>query len=229
MSQAVILLSGGIDSATTLAIAQQQGYAMHALSFHYGQRHAIELTYAKKIAHHAQCPHTIIHIHTDIFQHTALVDRPMPPPQETPSTDTIPATYVPARNNLFLAYALSYAESRAIDTLFLGANAIDYSGYPDCRPAFLTSWEKMANLATKRGVDAIEQQQPPPIALKAPLLHMTKADIIKKGYALGVDYALTLSCYNPSASGTPCMVCDSCRWRAKGFADSAMDDPALKG
>ena len=221
----VILLSGGIDSTTTLAVARDDGIALHALSFHYGQRHHHELNLARTIAKHYSLPHFTITIEPALFSGSSLTDTSLVVPQPASPKDIgqgIPTTYVPARNNLFLAYALAYAESHSIRDIFFGANIVDYSGYPDCRPEFIDSWQHTANLATKMG----EEKR---ITLHAPLLRMGKPEIIATGLRLGVDYAQTWSCYDPTPEIQPCGLCDSCVLRAEAFRGLGIDDPLLEG
>ncbi|PIR32093.1 MAG: 7-cyano-7-deazaguanine synthase QueC [Alphaproteobacteria bacterium CG11_big_fil_rev_8_21_14_0_20_44_7] len=213
--KAVILLSGGLDSLTTFAIARDKGFECLALSFDYGQRHAIELEKAKKIALIHAAEHKIIRI--DNFGGSALVDNGIAVPKQGISEE-IPTTYVPARNTIFLSYALAYAEVLAADDIFIGVNALDYSGYPDCRPEFINAYEEMANLATKRGVEGKK------LTIHTPLINLTKAEIIKAGLALDVDYALSTSCYDPIQEKA-CGACDSCRLRLKGFEEAGITDP----
>ena len=217
---AIVLLSGGLDSATVLAIASSEGYAVTALSFSYGQRHGIELDFAKRLAREHARRHLIIRLDPQLFLDTALVGDKLEVPDYADS-DAIPVTYVPGRNILFLAHALSLAESTGAEAIFLGINALDYSGYPDCRPEFIEAFSRMAGLGTKAGV---EGRSP---AIRAPLISWTKARIIKEGMRLGVDYGLTSSCYNPDGSGRPCGRCDSCHLRAKGFAEAGFEDPII--
>lgn len=218
--RAVILLSGGLDSATTLAIAKQQGYACYALSFDYGQRHQCELSAASKIAQYIGVKeHKVLRLDLAGITGSALTDSTIPVPQQF--SEGIPVTYVPARNTVFLALALGWAEVLKAFDIFIGVNAVDYSGYPDCRPEFIEAFEKTANLATKLGV---EKQA---FKINAPLIHLSKADIIKQGVSLGVDYGLTISCYNPDDEGRACGVCDSCRLRAAGFSEAGVDDPTI--
>jgi 7-cyano-7-deazaguanine synthase len=216
MKRAIILLSGGLDSATTAAMAKNQGYELLALSFDYNQRHRFELKAAKKIV---KCldieQHKLIKIDNTIFQGSALTDKTNKiavPKNRKLDSHSIPVTYVPARNILFLSYATSYAESMAVNEILIGANAIDYSGYPDCRPEFIASFNDMIRLGTKIG---IEQN----ITIRAPLIHMTKKAIITMGLSLGFDYELTLSCYDPDLSGRSCGSCDACKIRLKAFAE----------
>ncbi len=219
-SKAVVLVSGGLDSATVLAIAQQQGYQCYALSMDYGQRHRIELERASLVAkENGAVEHRIVKIDIGNFGGSALTDQALDVP--TQETDDIPITYVPARNTVFLSVALGWAEVLEAQAIFIGANAVDYSGYPDCRPEYIDAFQTMANLATKQGVEGR------PIKIEAPIIHLTKSEIIEKGLSLGVDYGQTLSCYNPQAEGTVCGECDSCRIRAAGFAEVGAEDPAL--
>lgn len=219
MKKAVILLSGGLDSSTCLAIANNQGFDCHALSFSYGQRHAFELKAAKSIAiKMGVTEHRIIHLDKSAFSGSALTDPTIDVPSYQPPT-TIPITYVPARNTLFLAFALGYAESIHAFDIFIGANAIDYSNYPDCRPQFIKAFQQLANVATKTGVEGH------PIIIHAPLMQLTKAEIIKTGLALNVDYSLTVSCYQLSDKGAACGHCDSCVLRQQGFKAAKINDP----
>jgi 7-cyano-7-deazaguanine synthase len=225
MKKAVILLSGGLDSATTLALAKEAGYDCYALSFRYGQRHAIELEAAKKVAASTGVrEHKIIEIDLRAFGGSALTaDIAVPKSRSTEEIGAgIPITYVPARNTIFLSFALAFAEVIGAYDIFIGVNALDYSGYPDCRPEFITAFEKMANLATSAGVAGRE-----PLRIHTPIIAMNKAEIIREGLRLGVDYALTISCYDPAQGGTACGRCDSCLLRAKGFAEVGRQDPAL--
>jgi len=223
MQPAVVLLSGGLDSTTVLAIAARQGYACHAMSFRYGQRHAIELDRARVIAEKlGAVKHVVVDIDLRQFGGSALTsDIPVPKQRSVEQMSRgVPSTYVPARNTIFLSFALAWAETLQASDIFIGVNALDYSGYPDCRPEFITAFERMANLGTKAGVEGRQQ-----LRIHAPLIKMTKADIIRHGASLGVDYGLTLSCYDPSPSGAPCKACDSCLLRAKGFAEAGITDP----
>lgn len=211
--QALVLLSGGIDSATTLAIAKDAGFEITALTFDYGQRHIAEITCAKKLAKSMKIKtHRIMHIDLREIGGSALTDNIDVPDYPSPS-DKIPITYVPARNTIFLSYALAWSEVLKINDIFIGANVIDYSGYPDCRPEYITAFETLANLATKSAIEGNK------FKIHAPLIKMTKAEIIKKGTSLGIDYSLTHSCYNPDSIGNPCGQCDSCRIRRKGFQE----------
>jgi 7-cyano-7-deazaguanine synthase len=214
---AVVLLSGGLDSATALAIAAQQGFACHALSFAYGQRHRIEIDAARRIAERVGvASHKVLDIDLGSLGGSALTDVTVPVP-ESP-TDGIPVTYVPARNTIFLAFALGWAEALGSSDIFIGVNAVDYSGYPDCRPEFIAAFETMANLATRAGVESNR------IHIHAPLIHLSKAEIIRLGLAAGLDYAETVSCYQPDDRGRACGRCDSCRLRSAGFAAAGAPD-----
>jgi len=222
--KAVVLLSGGIDSATALALAQREGYHVMALSFSYGQRHAWELEAAKRVAARAGvAEHRIAVIDLRAIGGSALTaDVDVPKSRSlTEITRGIPTTYVPARNTIFLSYALAWAEVTGASDIFLGVNALDYSGYPDCRPEYIEAFEKMANLATKA---AVEGQQR--LRIHAPLIALSKAEIIRLGLDLGVDYSLTSSCYDPSPAGEACGACDSCVLRQKGFREAGVRDPA---
>ncbi len=216
---AVVLVSGGLDSATCLAIARAEGYACHALSFAYGQRHEAELAAAARVASAlGAIEHRVMRIDLAMFGGSALTDPGIAVP-EAPTTG-IPVTYVPARNTVFLSLALAWSEVLGAHDIFIGVNAVDYSGYPDCRPEFVAAFERMANLATRAGVeDAV------PLSIRAPLIALSKAEIILRGQALGVDYALTVSCYQADAEGRACGRCDSCRLRREGFAAAGMPDP----
>lgn len=215
----VVLLSGGLDSSTVLAIAQSEGFDCHVLSFDYGQRHNAELVAAKAIVEVEKLTHRVINLDVDLFKGSSLTDQTLTVPSSGVESDDIPNTYVPARNTLFLSFALAYAESIGAQDIFIGANAVDYSGYPDCRPEYLESYEKMANLATKLGVEGHK------ITIHAPLLYLTKEGIIKKGLSLGVDYSLTVSCYSADDQGRACGLCDSCHFRRKGFEQLGVCDP----
>ncbi len=221
---AVVLLSGGLDSATVLAHALAEGWEAHALSFDYGQRHRVELERAAGIARAAgAAEHRIVRVDLAAFGGSALTaDIPVPKDRADPGAD-IPVTYVPARNTVFLALALARAETLGASDLFVGVNALDYSGYPDCRPAFLEAFERLANVATKAGAEGAH------FRIHAPLLALGKADIVRMAVRLGVDLARTLSCYDPTAAGHPCGRCDACILRAKGFAEAGVPDPALAG
>ncbi|MEN8166705.1 MAG: 7-cyano-7-deazaguanine synthase QueC [Pseudomonadota bacterium] len=216
--KAVILLSGGLDSATALAIAQQQGYACYALSMEYGQRHLAELNAARRVAQAmGVMQHKVIRIGLESIGGSALTDVSIQVPTEL--GEGIPVTYVPARNTLFLSLAMGWAEVLGARHLFIGVNAVDYSGYPDCRPEFIRAFETLANLATKAGVEGDG------FTVDTPLIDLTKAEIIQQGLALGVDYGLTVSCYQANDDGLACGVCDSCRLRAKGFMEAGVEDP----
>lgn len=221
--KAVVLLSGGLDSTTSMAIARSQGFRLFALSFDYGQRHSIELESAARIAKSLGAEqHLILEINMRAIGGSALTDQ-IEVPKERSTDDMasgIPSTYVPARNTIFLSFALAWAEVLEAQDIFIGVNALDYSGYPDCRPEYIESFEKMANLATKAGVEGRLR-----IKIHAPLISMTKADIIRAGLELGVDYSLTHSCYDPDANSQPCGKCDSCLLRLKGFAEAGATDP----
>jgi 7-cyano-7-deazaguanine synthase len=221
--RAVVLLSGGLDSATALAVAQSEGYEPYALSFNYGQRHAFELTAARKVAQAARVRnHVVLALDLRVFGGSALT-ADLPVPKDRPEAEMssgVPVTYVPARNTIFLSIALGWAETLDVGDIFLGVNALDYSGYPDCRPEYLAAFERMANLATKAGVEGRITWK-----IHAPLIAMTKAQIIRTGAALGVDYSLTHSCYDPDSAGRPCGRCDSCHLRLKGFAEAGHSDP----
>jgi 7-cyano-7-deazaguanine synthase len=216
---AVVLVSGGLDSATCLAIARAEGYACHALSFAYGQRHEAELAAAARVASAlGAIEHRVMRIDLAMFGGSALTDPGIAVP-EAP-TRGIPVTYVPARNAVFLSLALAWSEVLGAHDIFIGVNAVDYSGYPDCRPEFVAAFERMANLATRAGVeDAV------PLSIRAPLIALSKAEIIRRGQSLGVDYALTVSCYQADAEGRACGRCDSCRLRREGFAAAGLPDP----
>jgi 7-cyano-7-deazaguanine synthase len=215
---AVVLLSGGLDSATVLAMARADGWRCHALSVDYGQRHRVELEAAARVAQAlGAIEHRVVPLDLRVFGGSALTDASIAVP--TAPTPGIPVTYVPARNTIFLALALAYAEVTASDAIFTGANAVDYSGYPDCRPEFLAAFEKLANLATRRAVEG------EPIEVKAPIVRMSKAEIVRRGHDLGVDFSLTVSCYNADAEARACGQCDSCRFRREGFAGAGIPDP----
>lgn len=215
---AIVLLSGGLDSITVLALAQKQGYRCYALSFDYGQRHLAELEAAKNIAlHYAVVEHKIMQLGLHNFGGSALTDTNIDVPL-APQLG-IPVTYVPARNTIFLAYALGWAEVLGVSDVFIGVNAVDYSGYPDCRPEFIQAFQTMANLATKAGVEGRK------IQIHTPLIALSKAEIIQQGTLLGVDYSLTVSCYAADEQGRACGLCDACRLRAYGFSASQIPDP----
>jgi 7-cyano-7-deazaguanine synthase len=220
---AVVLLSGGLDSTTVLAIAAEEGFAINALSFSYGQRHAVELDAAREIATRVGVNrHVVVDIDLRQFGGSALTDDIDVPKSRdlAEMSHGIPVTYVPARNTVFLSYAVAFAEVVGADHVWLGVNALDYSGYPDCRPEYIQAYEQVANLATKRGVEGHK------LAIHAPLIDMSKAQIIERGLELGVDYSLTRSCYDPTDAGEACGLCDSCQLRLRGFAANGIADPA---
>lgn len=221
--RAVVLLSGGLDSTTTLAIAQREGYETYALTFRYGQRHELEIEAARRIsAQFNVLRHVIAQIDLREFGGSALtseLDVPKGRALER-MPDEIPVTYVPARNTIFLSFALAWAEVLAAEDIFIGVNALDYSGYPDCRPEYIEAYERMARLATRAGVEGRQR-----LKIHAPLIEWSKAEIIRKGIELGVDYALTVTCYDPSAQGEACGQCDACQLRLKGFAENGLVDP----
>lgn len=222
---AVVLLSGGLDSATTAAIARDQGFALHALSFDYGQRHRQELDAARRVAKSlGVAQHLILPLDLRAMGGSALTAE-IDVPKDRPDAEMeqgIPITYVPARNTVFLSLALGWAEVLGAADLFIGVNAVDYSGYPDCRPEFIAAFETVANLATRAGVEGTLR-----FKIHTPLISWTKAEIIQRGLDLGIDFALTHSCYDPDANGRPCGHCDSCQLRNRGFAELGMTDPAL--
>lgn len=216
-SKAIVLVSGGLDSATCLALASQQGYACYALSFDYGQRSRSELNAARRVAEAAGVKdNKLVSLGLDALGGSALTDTSIAVPEG--GTEGIPVTYVPARNTVFLSYGLAWAEVLDADALFIGVNSLDYSGYPDCRPEFIEAYARMMNLATKKGVEGGE------ISLQTPLIHLSKAEIIKTGIRLGVDYSLTVSCYQADEDGAACGVCDSCLLRKAGFRDAGVED-----
>ena len=221
MTSALVLLSGGLDSATTLAMARAEGFECYAISFAYGQRHRVELDAAEMIARKfAVLEHRIVPIDLSAFGGSALTDNAIAIPEASEvSGDTIPITYVPARNTVFLSLALAWSEVLGVRDIFMGVNAVDYSGYPDCRPEFILAFETMANLATKAGVEGDR------FTIHTPLIDMRKADIIQRGLALGVDYRQTVSCYQPNDQGEAGGRCASCRLRREGFAQSGVADP----
>mgnify|MGYP001146259972 CR=1 FL=1 len=224
-AKAVILLSGGLDSSTVVAMAQQRGFKVYALSFSYGQRHTAELDAARHIAEtFAVARHVVVDIDLRLFGGSALTaDIDVPKGRELKHmANEIPVTYVPARNTIFLSYALAWAEVLGAEHIFIGVNAVDYSGYPDCRPEFIEAYERMANLATRVGVSGES-----PLRIETPLLKLSKADIIRTGIRLGVDYAKTNSCYDPLDTGAPCRQCDACLLRARGFRDAGAADPLI--
>jgi 7-cyano-7-deazaguanine synthase len=221
---AVVLLSGGLDSATALAIARDSGYRTCALSFRYGQRHDVELAAARRVAAAlGAAEHLTVDIDLRVFGGSALTDQLAVPHHDRVEElgDEIPVTYVPARNTIFLSFALAFAETRGATDVFIGVNALDYSGYPDCRPEYIAAFERMANLATKAAVEGGE-----PLTIHTPLIRLTKSEIIELGLSLGVDYSLTHSCYDPDSAGRACGTCDSCLLREKGFRELGIVDPA---
>jgi 7-cyano-7-deazaguanine synthase len=224
--KAVCLLSGGLDSATCLAFARREGFECYALSFDYGQRHRVELEAAQRVAKAlGAADHRTAKIDLRIFGHSALTDDiDVPKGRDEAAMGTgIPITYVPARNTIFLSFALAWAEVLEANDIYIGVNALDYSGYPDCRPEFIHAFEQMANLATKTGVEGTTK-----ISIRTPLIAFSKADIVRLGVDLGVPFGLTHSCYDPDPSGRPCGACDSCLLRAKGFREARVEDPALQ-
>ncbi|MGH8243046.1 MAG: 7-cyano-7-deazaguanine synthase QueC [Steroidobacteraceae bacterium] len=217
-TSAVVLVSGGLDSAVTLAVARARGHRCHALSFDYGQRHLVELAAARRVCEAlGVVEHRVIAMPIGQFGHSALTDPAIAVPES--ATAGIPVTYVPARNTVFLACALGYAEVLGSQHIYIGVNAVDYSGYPDCRPAFIRAFEYLANLATRAAVEGNL------VSIHAPLIELSKADIIRRGIELGVDYALTLSCYQPDAEGRACGRCESCKLRRRGFEEAGVSDP----
>jgi 7-cyano-7-deazaguanine synthase len=221
--KAVVLLSGGLDSYTAGAIARSEGYELYALTIAYGQRHAIEIQAATQVAAAlGAAAHRVVPIDLASFGGSALVGDGSVPKDRALDDPSIPVTYVPARNTVFLALALAWAETIGASNIFLGVNALDYSGYPDCRPEFIEAFEHVANLATKAGVEGAR------FKIHVPLVTLSKAEIIRLGTGLALDYSLTHSCYDPAPDGTPCRQCDSCRLRAKGFEEAGMEDPILK-
>jgi 7-cyano-7-deazaguanine synthase len=220
---AVVLLSGGVDSTTTLAVARARGFQTYALTFDYGQRHAAEIEAARRVARAlGAVAHEIVRIDLRAFGGSALTaDVPVPKDRATSEIGAgIPVTYVPARNTIFLSFALAWAEVLGAWDVFIGVNAVDYSGYPDCRPEFIGAFERLANLATKAAVEGRRR-----LKVHTPLIHLSKADIVREGVALGVEYALTVSCYDPSADGLGCGRCDACALRRRGFAEAGVPDP----
>lgn len=223
-TKCVLLLSGGLDSTTLLALATREGYAVHAMSFRYGQRHARELEAAQRVAAaYGAAAHVVADIDLRVFGGSALTaDIAVPKDRDVGAmSHGIPVTYVPARNTIFLSYALAWAEVLGARDLFIGVNALDYSGYPDCRPEYIDAYERMANLATRAGVEGGA-----PLRVHAPLLRLTKREIVQLGVSLGVDYALTTSCYDPAPDGAACGRCDACQLRLRGFAEAGLVDPA---
>ena len=220
--KAVLLLSGGLDSTTLLALATSEGYAIHALSFRYGQRHAAELAAAQKIAERYRVvQHVVTDIDLRVFGGSALTADIDVPKDRALDDRAIPVTYVPARNTIFLAFALAWAEVLGASDIFIGVNALDYSGYPDCRPEFIEAFQKMARLATRSGVEGTA-----PVTIRTPLIDLSKKEIIELGLKLGVDYSMTTSCYDPGADGEACGHCDACQLRLRGFEDAGSPDPA---
>jgi 7-cyano-7-deazaguanine synthase len=220
---AVVLLSGGLDSTTVLAVAKRDGYTPHAMTFRYGQRHSVEIDAARRVAAaHGVEKHVVVDIDLRQWGGSALTgDAAVPKDRDVDAAhDESPVTYVPARNTIFLSFALAWAEVLGADAIFIGVNALDYSGYPDCRPEYIESFERMANLATRAGVEGTQR-----LEIHAPLQHLTKAQIIALGRSLGVDYSLTTSCYDPAPDGTACGHCDACQLRLKGFAANDLADP----
>ena len=218
---AVVLVSGGLDSATCLAIAHSEGFRCHALSFRYGQRHAAELAAAARVAAQlGAIEHRVMTVDLAAFGGSALTDPALAVPQDGAATQAIPITYVPARNTVFLAFALAWAEVLGAHDIYIGVNAVDYSGYPDCRPEYVAAFEAMANLATREGVEGRER-----LRIRAPLMHSSKADIVRRGTALGVDFGLTVSCYQAAEDGAACGRCDACRLRRAGFETAGVPDP----
>jgi len=225
MTRAVVLLSGGVDSTTTLAVARQRGFATYALTFRYGQRHALEVEAARRVAHALGATrHEIMAIDLRVFGGSALTDDIAVPKHRAAAEigAGIPVTYVPARNTIFLSYALAWAEVLGAQDIFIGVSGIDYSGYPDCRPEYIGAYERMANLATKAGVEGRQK-----LTIHTPLIHLSKAEIIAEGAALGVDFSLTLSCYDPAPDGAACGDCDACILRRRGFQHAGVADPTL--
>ena len=223
MPEAVLLLSGGLDSTTLLAHAIAEGFDVHAMTFRYGQRHATEIEAARRVAaSYGVRDHVIVDIDLRTFGGSALTgDAAVPKDRDLSHAEGIPITYVPARNTIFLSFALAWAEVLEAGDIFIGVNALDYSGYPDCRPEYIAAYERMANLATRGGVEGTN-----PIRIRTPLISLTKAEIIRRGLELGVDYSITQSCYDPDASGAACGHCDACQLRLKGFAEAGAKDPA---
>ena len=221
MTRAVVLLSGGLDSSTVLALAQRDQFEAYAMTFRYGQRHAVEIESARRVARSARVrDHVIVDIDLRTFGGSALTsDAAVPTGAEAGRDGGIPITYVPARNTIFLSFALAWAEVLEARDIFIGVNAIDYSGYPDCRPEYIAAYERMANLATRAGVEGRS------LRIRTPLIDKSKAEIIRLGTSLGVDYSLTVSCYDPSPDGVACGECDACRLRLKGFSDAGLKDP----
>ena len=219
--RAIVLLSGGLDSATTLLIARQEGFEVFALSFDYGQRHRVELDCARRLAvGYGAREHRVLRLDLPARNTSALTDPTLAVPKDRLGVEAVPVTYVPARNTLFLSHAVAWGETLGAGDIFIGANALDYSGYPDCRPEYLTAFEEMANLGTRAGVEGSLR-----FRIHAPLLSMTKAEIARRAATLGLDFGLTFSCYDPSSAGQPCGGCDACLLRAKGFREAGLVDP----
>jgi 7-cyano-7-deazaguanine synthase len=222
--RAVVLLSGGLDSATTTAIAHAEGFGVYALSFRYGQRHSMELEAARRVADRlGVVKHVVATIDLALFGGSALTaDIPVPKGRDLEAmSHGIPVTYVPARNTIFLSFALAWAEVLGAEDIFIGVNALDYSGYPDCRPEYIEAYQRMADLATAAGVEGRQR-----VTIHTPLLYLTKAEIIRRGMELGVDYSLTITCYEPSLGGEACGACDACLLRLRGFEEAGLTDPA---
>jgi 7-cyano-7-deazaguanine synthase len=220
MKKAVVLLSGGLDSATCLVTARQRGFETYCLSFDYGQRHNAELAAARRLAQtYGAAEHRVIKIDLTVFGGSALTDDQIAVPTDGVQKDVIPVTYVPARNTILLSYALAWAEVLKANDIFIGVNAVDYSGYPDCRPEYISAYQHMAHLATRAGVEGA------PLAIHTPLIFLSKAEIIRAGSGLGLDYSLTVSCYQADEAGHACGVCDACRLRREGFAAAGIADP----
>ncbi len=225
MTNAVVLLSGGLDSATVLAVAQADGFTAHALSFRYGQRHGVELDAAARLAAAmGVAEHLVLDLDLRAIGGSALTASiPVPKGRDLSAVDNaIPVTYVPARNTIFLSLALAWAETLSAPAIYIGVNALDYSGYPDCRPEYIEAFTRLANLATAAGVSGRQRTE-----VRTPLIRLSKSEIIRLGGRLGVDYATTSSCYDPGADGRPCRACDACQLRAKGFAEAGLSDPLL--
>jgi 7-cyano-7-deazaguanine synthase len=223
MTAAVLLLSGGLDTTTLLALARHEGFDVHAMTFRYGQRHATEIDAARRVAKAYDVrDHVIVDIDLRTFGGSALTSEiAVPKGRDVARSEGIPITYVPARNTIFLSFALAWAEVLNAQHIFIGVNALDYSGYPDCRPEYIAAYERMANLATRGGVEGTN-----PIHIRTPLIDLTKAQIIRRGLDLGVDYSITQSCYDPDATGAACGHCDACQLRLRGFAEAGATDPA---
>ena len=220
MNRAVVLLSGGLDSTTTLAVAQRDGFELHAMTFRYGQRHEIEVDAARRVARAANvADHVVVDIDLRSFGGSALTSN-VPVPKDRPDDSSgVPITYVPARNTIFLSFALAWAEVLGVREIYIGVNAVDYSGYPDCRPEYIAAYQRMAQLATRAGVEGKG------VNIRTPLIDLSKAEIVRLGASLGVDFALTTSCYDPTVHGVACGHCDSCRLRLRGFSEAGLKDP----